>query len=236
MNFSKETAGYEQIRKNTVKAENQLKETEYVTFENPQGKGVRVMFVGNSITLHGAAPDIGWNHRWGMAASAKDRDYVHRLMAKIDTVREDAAYCICQVASWERGYKDGTEKMYPLFESARAFRADILVLRFIENCPMDGFDGEMFQAELGKLRAYLNPAGTTKIVITTGFWHHCGDEAIRQFAQARGIPLAELGDLGEKDEMKAIGLFEHEGVANHPGDLGMQKIAGRIYEKLEQYL
>lgn len=236
MSLQKETDHYEQIRKNTVKAENQLKETEYVTFENPQGMGVRVMFVGNSITLHGVAHDIGWHHRWGMAASAKDKDYVHRLMSKIDMVKEDAAYCICQVASWERGYMGGTEKMYPFFESARAFHADIIVLRFIENCPMDGFDAEIFQSELGKLLAYLNPAGTEKTIITTGFWRHCGDEAIRRFAQVHGIPLAELGDLGEKDEMKAIGLFEHEGVANHPGDLGMQYIAGRIYEKLEEYL
>lgn len=31
-------------------------------------------------------------------------------------------------------------------------------------------------------------------------------------------------------------VFEHKGVAAHPGDKGMRKIALRIYEKIEQYL
>lgn len=230
------TASYEQSRKNTVKAENQLMETEYVTFENPKGTGPRIMFVGNSITLHGVADDIGWHHRWGMAASAKEKDYVHRLMYKIAQVKNDAAYCICQVAVWESKYQEGTENMYPHFEGARDFHADIIVLRLIDNCPLDTFAPEVFQVELEKLLTYLNPSGRAKIVITTGFWPHCGDETVCEFAKAHGISLVELGDLGQLDEMKAIGLFEHEGVANHPGDLGMEKIAERIYAKLEQYL
>ena len=39
-------------------------------------KGPRVLFVGNSITLHGPRPQIGWTNNWGMAASSRDRDYV----------------------------------------------------------------------------------------------------------------------------------------------------------------
>ena len=35
---------YDQIAKNTVKAENQLKNSKYITFENPEGKGLRVLF------------------------------------------------------------------------------------------------------------------------------------------------------------------------------------------------
>ena len=46
---------------------------------DPAKKGPRVLFVGNSITLHSPRPQIGWTSNWGMAASARDKDYVHLL-------------------------------------------------------------------------------------------------------------------------------------------------------------
>lgn len=94
----------------------------------------------------------------------------------------------------------------------------------------------MFQKSLNDLLVYLNPSGRAKVILTTGFWHHPGDGAISELAKEQDIPLVILGDLGEQEDMKAIGLFEHEAVANHPGDLGMEKIAERIYEALKQYL
>ena len=43
----------------------------------------RYLFLGNSITLHGPAENIGWKGNWGMAASSADKDYVHLLLARI---------------------------------------------------------------------------------------------------------------------------------------------------------
>ena len=56
------------------------------------------------------------------------------------------------------------------------------------------------------------------------------------FCKENGYPCVDLGDLGQDDRMKAIGLFEHTGVANHPGDEGMNAIAKRILKVLKEYL
>lgn len=233
--MAERTDCYKQMKKNTVQAQNQLKETEFVTFENPQGKGLRVLFVGNSMTCHGINHEIGWHHCWGMAASAKEKDYVHLLMAKVSELCPDAAYGICQVAEWERQYKVGST-VHHLYAAARAFEADLIIMRFVENCPGQDFDGALFQKELDLLLKFLNPTGRAHTVLSTGFWRHPADEAIRALAKEQGLPLAELGDLGEDASMKAIGLFAHSGVANHPGDLGMATMAGRLFEKMKGFL
>jgi len=71
------------------------------------------------------------------------------------------------------------------------------------------------------------------VVVTTSFWQSDAvDAAIRQVAAGRGLPVVELGHLGQRDEMKAIGLFEHGGVSAHPGDAGMAAIAAAILEQV----
>ncbi len=226
---------YAQMKQNTVSAENQLRPSENVIIDNPDGCGVRVMFVGNSMTLHGILPSIGWHTFCGMAASAKEKDYVHVLHKAIREKTDDPAFCICQIADWELKFKQG-EDVFPKFSHARDFAADIIVMRFVENCPTDALDPNGFYAALDKLLTYLNPTGKAKFVMTTGFWRHPYDETIAAYAKDHAYPLAELGDLGEDDRMKAIGLFDHPGVAAHPGDLGMEKMAERIMEHLEPLL
>ena len=228
---------YAQMAKNTVDSKGQLGESSCVRFDNIGGKGIRVMFVGNSITLHGIAPAIGWYGEYGMAASSKNNDYVHLLEAGIKKIDPEAAFCICQVAEWERGYKNGSDT-YHAYEEARKFGADVIILRFVENVKKDEYDSEIFVREYDKLVKYLDRKGNAKLVATTGFWRHPADSDIIAYAKEKGLPCVELGDLGEDAKMKAIGLFEHRGVANHPGDEGMKAIADRIMETLvkEKYI
>ena len=220
----------DQIEKNTVSAKNQLKVTEYVTYINPEGKGKRFLFVGNSITRHGRAPQIGWDHDFGMAASAIEKDYVHLLQKMLEEKYPDAVICVCQAAAWERSYMNGEESHAP-FQAARDFGADYIVMRIVENCDRTVLDHDVFLREYKSFIDFLN-TNDAKIILTSGFWKHVGDEDIEKAAKERNYPFIALGDLGEDDEMKAIGLFEHSGVANHPGDKGMRAIAERIFALL----
>ena len=135
------------------------------------------------------------------------------------------------MANWELAYRDGS-RTHGLFEAARSFEPDVIVIRFVENCPAKDPSPDLFKKELASLIRYLDKEQKARLIVTTGFWKHPLDEALRDYAKEAGAPLVELGDLGEDTTMKAIGLFEHGGVANHPGDLGMQCIADRILEAL----
>ncbi len=222
-----------QIDKNTVKAENQLKRSQSVRFYGEDCEGLRVLILGNSITRHGPNADIGWAHDWGMAASAEEKDYVHLLMVKILAEQPKATFCVGQISGWERGFKEGSKQL-PNYESARAFDADVVIVRCVENCSSKEFDPALFQAEYEMMVDYFTNGGKAKVLLTSSFWEHIADPLIRAIGAKLGAPVVELSDLGEQDEMKAIGLFEHSGVANHPGDAGMAAIAERIFTTLKK--
>lgn len=221
-----------EIEKNTVSAVGQVKYATYGTQKNETGMEKRILFVGNSITLHEKCEEIGWHGNYGMAASSLENDYVHLLMKMICEKRGKAIYRIAQVARWEWNYKTGYEVLKE-YQDARDFEADIIIFRLIENCPLENFEKEVFKAEYKKLIDFFNKNNHAHVILTTGFWRHPGDEMIMEAARENGYALVELGYLGEDEKMKAIDLFEHEGVANHPSDLGMRKIAELLWEQIK---
>lgn len=82
-------------------------------------------------------------------------------------------------------------------------------MRILENCPADGFDGNIFYEQFLKLISYFNPQGRAKVILSTSFWRHEGSKAVKKAAQKLGYKCAEMSDLGDRDDMKAIGMFEH---------------------------
>lgn len=220
------------IQANTVPASSQLVSSRFVTFDHGQA-GLKVLIAGNSITRHGPKPEIGWTADWGMAATAPEKDYVHILMRQIRAREPGASFCIAQMAGWEREYWLG-ESVLAQYQAAADFAADLIILRLVENVPGDQLDEHPFAPAYASLLDFLDPHCQAQVILTTSFWPAGDrDKAIRQVAQQRGHTLVELGGLGMQDSMKAIGLFEHAGVAAHPGDAGMAAIAGAILAALK---
>lgn len=211
---------------NSVNAKGQLKPSQYVSFEYADGKR-RVTFVGNSITRHGPKADIGWSGDWGMAASAKDRDYVHLVKKGLEERNDPASICIAQAAVWERGFLEDDKILENEFSDVRLFDADTLVVRIGENMKKDqiALCGPYFE----KMIRFFVTESTKKIVVTDSFWEHqVRDSIIRDICDRNGYTFCRISDLGNDQSNMAIGQYEHKGVSVHPCDLGMERIADRI--------
>ena len=214
------------IKNNTVSAVNQMVNSSEVSFLGKQNAKIRILVVGNSITRHGPKKDIGWDGDWGMAASAPEKDYVHRLYAKLVESGRDVYMRIRQCAFWERNYLN--EDILSYYEEERAFDAHIVVFRLGENVPLDV--KPFFNQALEKFITYICPNG--RVIFSTCFWENpIIDEEIKLLAYNRGEECVDCCFSKEERNM-AIGKFEHKGVSIHPSDYGMELIAAKIFEKL----
>ena len=220
------------INDNNVSSKGQLPEGKQITYLGNKAAKRRILIVGNSITHHAPKDEIGWYGDYGMAASCEEKDYVHLLASRI-LEREDACIMVHQLATWERECTEDTGLAYA--KASHDFMADTVIFRIGENIKSPTGEGALALMEkaFSTLADYICPEGA-RVIFTTCFWRHgVVDEAIRAVAKKRGISLVELGDLGDDARYMAVGLFEHRGVAMHPGDLGMAMIAERIYKALE---
>lgn len=216
------------IEKNDVSAQNQVKKEHYVEIFSNSGK-TKVLFIGNSITRHEPKPEIGWDYDWGMAASSKEKDYVHVAVKLIEEKIGKIDYCVANCGEWEMNYFD--DKLLQEWKIARDFNADIVVIRLGENIwnARANFETYPLIPYFKKMVEYFTPNPTAKVIITGLFWSNDEIENdIKSVATDLQVTFLPLNDLGSSDENMALGKFWHNGVAIHPGDLGMAKIAERI--------
>lgn len=214
---------------NDVPAVGQLKGSDCISFETTENADIKLLFLGNSITRHWKAENLGWCGDWGMAASSKENDYVHKLISKFCQKGIKVSVCIANLSDWER--TRNMDLLFTKYLSALRFNADYVIVRLGENACPDKYLSE-FELCYGELTDLFSRNGA-KIVLTDLFWEYEPfDNFVAELAKARGYAFAEIHDLGNDDEMKAIGKFSHNGVAVHPGDKGMAEIAERIFRVL----
>ena len=211
---------------NTVSAIDQTINSGELSFLGNENAKKRILIVGNSITRHGPRESIGWSGDWGMAASAPEKDYVHRLHAMLCAAGQDVFMRIRQCSHWEGNFdKDDILSKY---DEERAFDADLVVFRLGENVRTQ--DQAALRAAMERFTAHICPSGT--MVFVTCFWDNpFVDEVIRAVANERG-DVCLNGFLAHDERNMALGQFWHEGVSIHPSDEGMEKIAKLIFDEL----
>ena len=215
---------------NTVKAVGQVDVNKFVTIYK-RGGTKKVLFFGNSITRHEPNAEIGWHGDWGMAASSKDKDYVHLVVAELDKKYGKVDYCIAQGAMWEWEYRRTEEVLKEYYSALKSFNADIVVIRIGENITAKKHLEVSCEPYFAKAVDFL-AEGAEKVVITDMFWYPVNNDCFRNVCEHKGYTFCHLTDLEEDERTMALGLFEHKGVAGHPGDFGMKCIADRILEKI----
>ena len=221
------------IEANTVSAAGQLQK-EQQSYQVKNNGVHRVLFVGNSITRHGPKADIGWHGDWGMAASCEEKDYVHVSLRLIEEKWGKVDYCVLNVADWERCYWD--DEVLSRWQNAADFCADTVIIRTGENIwsVRDRLEEVDLFPHFDRMIRFFCGNPNAQVLLTDLFWKKEQiDEVIHRLAKERGYTLVSIGDLGDGEENMAWGLFEHRGVAHHPSDLGMERIAKRIVEKIQ---
>lgn len=198
----------------------------------------RVLFLGNSITLHGPKADIGWHGNWGMAASRQDRDYVHLLTAKIAKAAGGIPQiAIRNIADFERQFQ--TFDLNTGLQKELDLKPELVVVAIGENVPALTTE----ELKTGYARAFrdllsaLKKNGAKNIVVRSSFWADpAKDEIMKAASEEASAIFVSISEIGANPENAARSErnFEHAGVAAHPGDQGMQAIASALWNAIEQ--
>lgn len=196
---------------------------------NPVYKNVLIL--GNSITRHGPKPEIGWSGDWGMAASARDSDYVHLLIQKFRAVDPAVSVHFKNIADFERGYQSYNLSQ---LDSLKRMKPELIILRLGENVEPGTMKAEEFRRYYTGLVAYLtagNPG--VKVLHVASFWkREVVAREIQAVSDARGEQFLNLAALSKDSTNMAFGKFKNHGVASHPSDKGMKAIAEKIWNSL----
>lgn len=193
------------------------------------GGDFKVLIYGNSIALNAPETDIGWTNCWGMAASAPEYDFAHLVVAGLEKrLGKKADFRIRNLAALEHHFATNIATVAEIAADAD-WKPDYVVVAIGENVPNIGTSNAVAYRKFLADMARPFVEGGARVVLRSPFWVNASKaECTANAAADVGAVYVDAGPLGFKDENKAIGLFAHTGVANHPGDLGMKCLADLI--------
>lgn len=197
----------------------------------------KVLFLGNSITLHGPAPKIGWDCNWGMAASSREKDYVHLLLSRITRAAGGEPKAkVRNIADFERNL--GNFDLKEGLKDELAFEADLIVVAIGENVEALKTDEQKanFESAFTSLLAELKARGKPTIFVRSTFWADSAkDTILKKVCDEAGGVFVDNSKLSadESNYARSERKIDHDGVAAHPGDKGMKAMADALWQAIQ---
>ncbi|MBN1469491.1 MAG: SGNH/GDSL hydrolase family protein [Fusobacteriaceae bacterium] len=184
-------------------------------------KTIKVLIIGNSLTLHPISEKVNWERVCGMAASSKENDYVHLLFEKLKTYKENILFKYTNYAIFEREF----EKIS--INELVEFNANFIIFQLGDNVSdLDNFK----QNYIELINCFKNEK--TAILLTTPFFYsNEKNRIVSDVAKNTDSFLIDLSNLysDKRNFAKAEYNYKHKGVGLHPGDFGMKNIADAIF-------
>lgn len=198
----------------------------------------KILFLGNSITLHGPSAKIGWAGNWGMAASAEEKDYVHVLLNRIaKAAGGNPQVMVKNIARFERTLTDYNLRRE--LKKELEFEPDIVIIALGENAtsPKTDADRTRFSKAFLNLFSELKKQNSPVIFVRGQFWKaNNKDKLIKSACEKTGGVFIDISEIGadESSFARAERKIKHAGVAAHPGDKGMLRMAEAFWHVIQK--
>ena len=184
----------------------------------------KMLVVGDALTACAPDASLGWPNDWGMAATARENDFAHRLHAALRKASPDL-----EVATDSIMYQDEMTGWVHLVPCS----ADLVVIQLGENykggISLDEY-GEAYGQMIDELRE-----GSPKTVVCLGPWENVQlEEVIAKAAGAHGAKFVSLRAIHAAPENRAAPEGKFPKIGGMPGDRGMEKIAEGVLKSLGQ--
>lgn len=222
-------------------------ETRVKELEPEQENAYDYLALGNSVTLPEENEALWWGS-YGMAASAPQNDYVHRVAEHLKAYYGKVNATAVNFQDWEENKLGDRSAYLSTLDGTVTEKLDLITVQLGENITANEAST---QNDYENLVAYLREKAPDATILFLGqiLWDNTTVQTIKQqVADAQGIPFLSFEDI-RNVEIYEAGLgtevlgddgtlhpITNEVVAAHPNDLGMQLIAERINQTLDEQM
>lgn len=213
--------------------------------EDRSRKEYRVLFVGNSITLHAFSEDtisrLGWGHQAGMAASCEENGYAHRFC---DILQRQMPERVVKKFFHTCGGGGSVALRLSAVNEVLTVKPDLVVIQMGEHeHEKDGEEALRTNYE-GLVSIFMEQSPAPQLICIGTWepdeepfgayqgWSARVDSVMRNVCEERGVPFISVEKYALDSSCRGWG--EHPGVRWHPNDKGHLCYAQELADCFEQ--